>query len=411
MTAVSTPIAVRRFDAGGARRIALAAQGFTDPVPTGRIDVRHYRRVIGRLGLLQLDSVQAVCRSHYLPVYSRLGPYDRGRLDDWLWHSGEMFETWSHEASVAPIELEPLLRWSRDRARSGETWSGLAAMAGKCPDYVAAVLEEVRRQGPIPASALSDPRPRKGMWWDGRSDGKRALEWLFRIGEVGSRRTENFERVYDLLDQIVPTAVLGLSTPDEATAQRDLLELAGRCLGLGTASDLADYFRIGSSVARSRLAELVEAGYLIPAEVEGWREPAYLHPSAVQPRVVNARTLLSPFDPVVWCRPRAERLFGFRYRIEIYVPKPDRKFGYYVMPFLLGDRLVGRVDVKADRKADCLLARGVFAEDGVDRGQVASELSIELDRLARFLGLSGVDVARRGNLAGALRSARTGDPS
>ena len=378
------------------------------------MDTRHFRRVLSRLGLLQLDSVQAVCRSHYLPIYSRLGAYDRGRLDEWLWHSGEMFETWAHEASIAPIDLEPSLRWLKARARDGQTWAGLAALAENRADYVAEVLAEVRSNGPVTAAHLSDPRTRDGSWWDGRSDGKRAVDWLFRAGDVGSRRVGNFERVYEAFERVVPAEVLVRPTPTESDAQRDLLVLAARCHGIGTAADLADYFRISPREARPLVAGLVEAGRLVPANVEGWRDPAFLHPDAKRPRTVSARALLSPFDPVVWFRPRAERLFGFRYRIEIYVPEPKREYGYYVLPFLLGDRLVGRVDVKADRTTarriaggtGRLLARGVFAEDGVDREHVATELSVELDRLAGFLGLETVEVGRRGNLAAVLRAVR-----
>ncbi len=378
------------------------------------MDIRHFRRVLGRLGLLQLDSVQAVCRSHYLPIYSRLGAYDRARLDDWLWQSGEMFETWAHEASVAPVDLEPLLRWLKARARAGETWTGLAAMAESSADYVAEVLAEVRSNGPVTAAHLSDPRPRDGSWWDGRSDGKRAVDWLFRVGDVGSRRVGNFERVYEAFDRVVPAEVRARPTPTESDAQRDLLLLAARCHGVGTATDLADYFRISPREARPLVADLVESGRLVSATVEGWRDPAFLHPEAERPRALSARALLSPFDPVVWFRPRAERLFSFRYRIEIYVPESKREYGYYVLPFLLGDQLVGRVDVKADRTAarrvtgrtGRLLARGVFAEDGVDREHVATELSAELDRLAGFLGLDTVEVGRRGNLAAALRAVR-----
>ena len=389
-----------------ARRIALAAQGFADRPPAGRVDVRHFRRALGRMGLLQLDSVQAVCRSHYLPVYSRLGAYDRDRLDAWLWHSGEVFEAWSHEASLLPVGLEPRLRWMKERARAGGTWAGLASMAENRADYVAAVLDEVEQRGPITAAQLSDPRPRAGAWWDGRSDGKRAVDWLFRVGDVGSRRVGNFERAYEAFAGVVPSEIRGLATPGADDARRDLLEIAGRCHGIGTASDLADYFRIGIREARPRLAELVDHGHLHAAEVDGWRDPAYLHPDAVRPRSVAARALLSPFDPVVWFRPRAERLFGFRYRIEIYVPEPEREYGYYVLPFLLGDRLVGRVDLKADRSTGRFLARGVYAEEVVDRERVAVEMSAELDRLARFLGLGEVVVGRRGNLAAALRSVR-----
>lgn len=389
-----------------AARIALAAQGFCDLPPSGRVDVRHFRRVLRRLALLQLDSVQVVCRSHYLPVYSRLGVYDRGHLDDWLWNSGEMFETWAHEASILPVEMEPVLRWRRRRAAEGETWSGLHAMATGHAAYVGAVLAEVEERGPVRASDLSDPRPRSGDWWNGRSDGKRAVDWLFRIGMVGSRRVGNFERTYEPFTGVVPASVLAEPTPSDEAAQRDLLEVAGRCQGIGTAGDLADHFRIGVMEARPRLAELVEEGRLASVQVEGWKEPAFLHPGAARPRKVAARALLSPFDPVVWCRPRAERLFGFRYRIEIYVPAHKREFGYYVLPFLLGQDLVGRVDLKADRAEGVLRARGVYAEDGVDHVHVGTELSAELERLAAFLGLDDVEVGRRGNLAATLRSVR-----
>lgn len=389
-----------------ARRLALGAQGFTDPPPSGSVDVRHFRRVLSRLGLLQLDSVQAVCRSHFLPVYSRLGPYDRAALDDWLWHSGEMFEAWSHEASIVPVAMEPQLRWFKQLVADGEVWPGFHAMATTHADYVAGVLDEVHRHGPLFAGDLSDPRPRRGTWWNGRSDGRRALDWLFRTGEVGITRTGNFEKGFSRLAHLIPEEVRLLPTPDAHEAQRDLLERAARSHGVGTAADLADYFRLRMPEARPRIAELVEAGRLLEVSVEGWQQPGLRHPEAVVPRKVDARALLSPFDPVVWFRPRAERLFGFRYRIEIYVPAEKREYGYYVLPFLLGEGLVGRVDVKADRAGGRLLARGVFAEEGVDRERVGTELAVELERLADFLGLDEVVVGRRGNLAAALRAAR-----
>ena len=389
-----------------ARRLSLGAQGFTDPPPSGSVDVRHFRRVLSRLGLLQLDSVQAVCRSHFLPVYSRLGPYDRAALDDWLWHSGEMFEAWSHEASIVPVAMEPQLRWFKQLVADGEVWPGFHAMATTHADYVAGVLDEVHRHGPLFAGDLSDPRPRRGTWWNGRSDGRRALDWLFRTGEVGITRTGNFEKGFSRLAHLIPEEVRLLPTPDAHEAQRDLLERAARSHGVGTAADLADYFRLRMPEARPRIAELVEAGRLLEVSVEGWQQPGLRHPEAVVPRKVDARALLSPFDPVVWFRPRAERLFGFRYRIEIYVPAEKREYGYYVLPFLLGEGLVGRVDVKADRAGGRLLARGVFAEEGVDRERVGAELAVELERLADFLGLDEVVVGRRGNLAAALRAAR-----
>ncbi len=397
---------MEELTAAEARRAALAAQGFADQPPARAPGPAQFARVLRRIGLLQLDSVQTVCRSHYLPVYSRLGVYDRARLDDWLWRSGAMFEAWSHEASILPVEHEPLLRWLKRRARHGDIWAGLHDMATRRADYVAAVLAEVQVAGPLTGGSLSDPRPRQGTWWNGRSDGKRALDWLFRVGEVGCRRTANFERVYESFDGVVPAEIRRRPTPNDEDAQRDLLVLAARCHGLGSAADLADYFRLKVTESRPLLAGLVDDGRLDEVRVDGWKDPVYRHPAHRRPPMVDARALLSPFDSVVWFRPRAERLFGFRYRIEIYVPEAKREYGYYVLPFLLGDTLVGRVDVKADRAGGCLLARGVFAEPDVDRDHVAAELSVELDRLAAFLGLDRLVVGRRGNLAAALRAAR-----
>ena len=394
------------LDRESARRVALAAQGFADPGPAGRIDVRHFRRVVDRIGLLQLDSVQAVCRSHYLPVYSRLGGYDRERLDRWLWHSGEMFETWAHEASVVPVDLEPLLRWRKERTAGGETWGSLRAMGARKDGYVAGILAEVESRGPLRSAELVDPRPRSGTWWGGRSDGRLALDWLFRTGQIGVRRDVRFERSYEAFDGLIPAETRTVASPPEEEAQRALLLTAARCHGVGTAADLADYFRIRPAEAYPRLEELVADGHLSRCTVEGWSVPAYRHPGVVVPKQVAGRALLSPFDPVVWFRPRAERLFGFRYRIEIYVPAGKREFGYYVLPFLLGDRLVARVDLKADRAGNRLLARGVFVESGEDREEVAGELSSELDRLASFLDLNEVVVGRRGNLAKTLRAVR-----
>lgn len=395
---------MRSLSGTEARRIALRAQGFADPAPKGPVTAQHFKRVIKRLGLLQLDSVQAVCRSHYLPVYSRLGVYDQPTLDKWLWHSGKMFETWSHEASVVPVEIEPLLRWTKREARHGATWAGLHKMATQRSGYVAGVLAEVQQNGPLSASDLNDPRPRKGDWWDGRSEGTRALDWLYRVGEVGIRRTDNFKRQYEAFAEVIPEQIRHQTTPNDEEAQRQLLLIAARCLGVATASDLADYFRLKLRVVRPRLTELLEERLLLPAEVEGWGEPAIVIPRGSSADPVKARALLSPFDPVVWCRPRAERLFGFHYRIEIYVPEAKRKYGYYVLPFLLGDQLVARVDLKAERTTGRLLVKGVYAETGVAKEKVARELSKELKRLQKFLGLPETVVKRRGNLASALRS-------
>jgi len=388
-----------------ARRIALAAQGFTDPPPTGRVDRRHFRRVLGRVGLLQLDSVNVAVRAHYMPLFSRLGPYDRDALDRWAYSSGELFEYWGHEASLLPVELHPLLRWRMTRALDGETWGGVRKVAQDRPEFVAAVLDEVRRRGPLRAGAIDDgPRVRRGTMWDW-SDAKKALEWLFWTGQVTPARRERFERLYDLTERVLPARVLAMPTPSEEDAHRELLVRAARHHGVGTARDLADYFRLPIIHARARLAEAVEDGRLVKAQVEGWREPAYLHPEARLPRRVRARALLSPFDPVVWERGRAQRLFAFHYRIEIYVPAPKRQWGYYVYPFLLDDRLVARVDLKADRRAGRLLVHGAWGEDDADPASTASALHEQLQAMAGWLGLDEVTVGDRGDLSGALRVA------
>ncbi len=390
-----------------ARRISLHAQGFGDPPKKGSVTSKDFKRVMSKMNVIQLDSVQAVCRSHYLPMYSRLGLYEREDLDHWLWHSGKTFETWSHEASVVQVELEPSLRWMKRQARKGVTWAGLHKMAKQKSGYIAGVLAEVQQNGPINASSLRDPRPRKGQWWDGRSDGTRALDWLFRTGEVGIRRTSNFNRMYEPFSNLIPEKIRHETTPVDDEAHRDLLEIAGRSHGIGTASDLADYFRMKISDVRPRLEELVEDRKLLLAEVQGWTEPAYLHPKFRNVDRVKARALLSPFDPVVWCRPRTERIFDFKYRLEIYVPEKKREFGYYVLPFLLGDELVGRVDLKADRSSSQLIVKGSFIEKTANPDRVAQQLSIELNRLKKFLGLKEIVVRRRGNLSTKLINART----
>lgn len=382
-----------------ARRISLQAQGFTDPAKKGPVGSSDFKRVMTKMNVIQLDSVQAVCRSHYLPMYSRLGVYEQEDLDHWLWNSGKTFETWSHEASVVQVELEPSLRWMKRQARKGATWAGLHKMAKQNSGYVAGVLAEVQQNGPINASSLRDPRPRKGQWWDGRSDGTRALDWLFRTGEVGIRRTSNFNRMYEPFSNVIPEKIRHEVTPVDEAAHRNLLEIAARSHGIGTAADLSDYFRMKLSDVRPRLAELVEDKKLLIAQVQGWEEPAYLHPRFKNASPVKARTLLSPFDPVVWCRPRVERIFDFSYRLEIYVPAKKRQFGYYVLPFLLGDQLVGRVDLKADRSSSKLFVQGSYVEKKVNSDRVAQQLSIELNRLRKFLGLNEIVVRRRGNLS------------
>ncbi|MXZ52508.1 MAG: winged helix-turn-helix domain-containing protein [Acidimicrobiaceae bacterium] len=392
---------MQRLSISQARRIALAAQGFADPAPAGRVDRRHLRRVMGRVKLLQLDSVPVVIRTQYLPPFSRLGCYEASLLDRIAYRDDEWFEAWAHEASLLPVEDEPLLRWQKRRAEQGETWSNLVELARSESGYVAEVLAQVA-ECPLTAGELADPRRRDGEWWGSRSLGSIALDWLFRIGAVGIRRRGNFVKEFDLLERIVPAEVLARPTPTAEEAQRELLVRSAHALGAGTARDLIDYYRLPVREGRVRLQEVVEAGELEPVSVEGWSEPGYVHPGARLPRVVEAVTVLSPFDPVVWNRDRAARLWGFDYRIEIYVPASKRVYGYYVLPVLDGERLVGRLDVKTDRAAGVLQVLGAFAEPQVDRGQLAERLGPHLVELARFVGADKVRYGSRGDLMTAL---------
>ena len=353
-------------------------------MPAGRVDRRHLRRVMGRLKLLQLDSVPVVIRTQYLPPFSRLGCYDASLLDRIAYADDEWFEAWAHEASLVPVTDEPLFRWQKQRAEQGDTWKNLADLARSEPDYVAEVLAQVSER-PLTAGELEDPRRRDGEWWGSRSLGSIALDWLFRIGAVGIRRRGNFVKEFDLLERIVPAEVLARPTPTAEEAQRELLVRSAQALGVGTAGDLIDYYRLPVREARTRLRELVESGELETAKVEGWTEPAYMHPAAKLPRSVNPLTVLSPFDPIVWNRNRAARLWDFDYRIEIYVPASKRVYGYYVLPVLDGERLVARLDLKTDRQASVLRVLAAHAEPNVDRTELADRLHPHLQHLAQFV--------------------------
>lgn len=357
----------------------------------------HYR-------LIQLDSVPVIMRTQYMPAFSRYGPYDPALHDRVAYRDDAWFEVWAHEASLVPVETEPLLRWSKARAEAGGTWKGLARLAQEEPNYVATCYREIVERGPLAPSELANPRPREGEWWGSRSMGSLALDWLFRIGRVGVRRRGNFEKVFDLIENIVPDHILAQPTPDENDAVKELLVQSCEAVGVGTANDLVDYFRLPPRLAKPLLPELVEDGRLIACSVDTWDRPAYLAPKAPIPRSISARALLSPFDPVVWNRDRDERLFNFHYRIEIYVPKHKRRWGYYVLPFLLGDRLVGRVDVKNDRANKTLLVPAAHIEEGENDAEVADELAAELRELATFIGAEDIRVGRKGNLSEALRS-------
>jgi uncharacterized protein YcaQ len=360
--------------------------------------------------------VNVLVRAHYLPLFSRLGPYERPLLDRAAYGGRRraLFEYWGHQASLLPVTLHPLLRWRMAHAERGVgVWGGLVRWARRRRAFIDGVLAEVAERGPLAASELRNGGPGRGKWW-GWSDGKGALEWLFWSGRVTTAARRGFERVYDLPERALPPAVLAAPTPPEDEAQRALLRLAARALGVATERDLRDYFRLHGADARRRVAELVEAGDLLPARVEGWAQPAYLDPRARAPRRVDARALLAPFDPLVWERQRAERLFGFHYRIAIYTPAARRTHGYYVLPFLLGDRLVARVDLRADRAAGVLHVPAAHAEPGVNRPRVAHVLAEELRAMARWLGLGRVAAGARGELAAPLRTSlaeRGGGPT
>jgi uncharacterized protein YcaQ len=391
-----------RLSAAQARRIALAAQGFADPTPAGSPTGWAVRRLIDRVGLVQIDSVNVLQRAHYLPLFSRFGPYDTDLLDRAAHYAPRrLFEYWGHEASLLPVALQPALRWRMARA-ADDAWGGMRRIRRDRPELVAQVLEEVRARGPVAASeVLEEERPARTESWWGWSDVKRAFEWLFWSGQITSARRRGFERLYDLPERVLPADVLAAPTPPPDEAQRVLLRVAARSLGVAAEKDLRDYFRLPAVEAKERVAELVEAGELWPVEVEGWRAPAYLDPGARLPRSVHGRALVGPFDSLVWERSRTERLFGFRYRIEIYVPAPERVHGYYVLPFLLGDRLVARVDLKADRQGGALRVQAAHAEAGAPP-ETAAELRAELESMAGWLGLERVDLAGRGDLSAGL---------
>ena len=370
--------------------MALGAQGFADPRSEREPNGWDLRRVLKRVGLLQIDSVNVLERAHYLPAFSRLGPYPRDLLDRASQRAPRrLFEYWGHEASLLPVDLHPLLRWRMERA-AGDAWGGMRRIQRDRPELVARILEQVAERGPVAASELAESEPRRsGPWWDW-SDAKRAVEWLFWSGQVSAARRRRFERLYDLPERVLPPAVLSASTPPVAEAQRELVRVAASALGVAAERDLRDYFRLPAADAKARVAELVEAGELMPVAVEGWgRTRAYLAAGARIPRAIDARALVGPFDSLIWERSRVRRLFGFDYRLEIYVPKPKRRHGYYVLPFLLGDRLVARVDLKADRAASVLRAQQVHLEEDAPAETIA-ELTAELETMAAWLGLDRV---------------------
>jgi uncharacterized protein len=377
--------------------------------------MRHLRRVLDHVGLIQIDSVNVLARSQELPLFARLGDHPRRLIPDAA-EAGELFEYWGHEASHIPIDQYPLYRWKMDHARAGAMWSGLRNLVASKPQLITETMAHIRAVGPVVASDLSTRTGPKGAWWDW-DDAKAALEYLFWVGDLTARRRPtDFARIYDLPERVIPAIHLDAPVPTEADARKALLVRAARALGVATLKDLADYHRQRVPAVKHLLHELVEDAQLIPVRVEGWRSPAYLHPLVRRPKAIHARALLSPFDSLVWHRDRNERMFDFHYRIEIYTPQAQRRFGYYVLPFLLDERIVARVDLKADRANGCLLVPGAFSEahvadDRRDMARVADCLADEVMLMAQWLGLPRVEVGSRGDLAAplvrALRQRRT----
>ncbi len=391
-----------------ARRIALAAQGFADARPA-QPTRRHLMATIERLALLQIDSVNVVSRSHYLPLFSRLGAYPRALLEDLAWgRKPALFEYWGHEASLMPLDLQPLLRWRMEDARQGVgVWKGVARFLAEHRPIIDKALAAIHERGPLSAGELELGERGQGGWW-GWSEAKRATECLFWAGELTTAtRRGTFERVYGLPQDVLPKAVWSAPTPSRAQAHRILLRRAAAAMGVATERDLRDYFRMGLADARQGVAELVETGDLTPVTVEGWDQPAYLAPGARHPRKVVANALLSPFDNLIWFRERAERLFDVRIRLEIYTPAAKRTHGYYVLPFLQGEAITARVDLKADRKAGLLRVLSAHREP-MANAETPAALAAELRLMAAWLGLAGVAVAASGDLGPAL-SAQTAD--
>jgi uncharacterized protein YcaQ len=387
----------KRFDSlsiADARRIALAAQGFDTARPKTKATQRQVDALISRLGVIQIDSVNVLVRSQELPLFARLGNHDRNAIPK-ATEKQKLFEYWGHEAAHLPVEIHPLFRWKMDAARTGKvTHWGLTSFYEENKAFVKRTLKHVEKNGPTTSRELSTRTEKKGTWWDW-DEAKVALEYLFLTGQLMSRgRGTDFARIYDTPERVLPQRIIDAPTPREHDARKQLLVRSAIAQGVATSSDLADYYRQKLATVKPLIAELVEEGELREVAVDGWTEKTFVHRNAKLPKQLHATALLSPFDSLVWCRPRNERLFNFHYRIEIYTPKEKRKFGYYVLPFMMNGEMVGRVDLKADRANSKLLAHSVHAEKGVKRSAINDVLSAELDAMANWLGLEQVQIGR-----------------
>ncbi len=399
----------QRINLKSARRLALTAQGFSGaaPEPGKATRWQALSKVIDRLNLLQIDSVNVLSRSHYLPLFSRLGSYDKSILDRHTLaaKNRRCFEYWAHEASILPYRYQPLLRWRMDDARNGTgIYKGLVEFARDKPQVIAETLARVRAEGPLRPRDFGQPAVRSGEWW-GWNDHKTALEYLFWTGDVTTASRDGFERLYDVPERVLPADTHSVSTPDRADAIRDLARHSARALGISTETDIRDYFRLPVADARQAVADLVENGELHMVEVKGWNKPGYIWHQAKSARSFDHATVLSPFDPLVWNRDRAERLFDVRYRIEIYTPAPKREFGYYVLPVLIGEQLAGRLCMKADRQAGTLRINAAWHEDGVNPTTASQAIAPALHTMSRWLELERVEITGQGNMATALQGA------
>ena len=381
-----------------ARLISLNAQGFSYKRTADKASASELNSVMDAMKVVQLDAVPIVVRTQYLPFFSRLGNYDMSLYEEIAYKEDQWFELWAHEASIAPVKNEPFFRFIKERAKRGDTWKGLYKVAKEEPEYVKTVLKEVEQRGPLEAKHLNDPRYINQSGWGSRSVGQLALNWLYRIGEVGIRRGRNFEKKYDLITNIVPSKVLSLPSPTEDESLKELYLWAASAMGVASARDIQDYFRTRSAKTPTLLAELVEEGLLRKVAVEGWGLESFAPSDFGTEKKISPTCVLSPFDPITWNRERLRRIFNFDYKLEIYKPKSKREFGYYVMPFMHNGQIVARVDLANRRQTGVLEILGAFCEPSFDREAISKPLWEEISLLATFVGCSTIEIKRRGNL-------------